>query len=126
MRPASHNGNPETATGPGSGDSGLRVPLSTNSEPPTTQNPQCTNKTTYPNITPTVRHIILTIEKTFTSTESESIPPLESTLKEMHQFSPSDCPTYRFKEWTSHGKGGLEFTLAAIIPFLPPRSHLVN
>ena len=72
------------------------------------------------NITPTVRHIILTIEKTFTSTESESIPPLESTLKEMHQFSPSDCPTYRFKEWTSHEKGGLEFTLAAIIPPLPP------
>ena len=73
-----------------------------------------------PNITPTVRHIILTIEKTFTSNESESIPPLESTLKEMHQFSPSDCPTYRFKEWTSHEKGGLEFTLAAIIPPLPP------
>ena len=72
------------------------------------------------NITPTVRHIILTIEKTFTSTESESIPPLESTLKEMHRFSPSDCPTYRFKEWTSHEKGGLEFTLAAIIPPLPP------
>ena len=38
----------------------------------------------------------------------------------MHQFSPSDCPTYRFKEWTSHKKGGLEFTLAAIIPPLPP------
>ena len=73
-----------------------------------------------PNITPTDRHIISTIEKTFTSTESESIPPLESTLKEMHQFSPSDCPTYRFKEWTSHEKGGLEFTLAAIIPPLPP------
>ena len=72
------------------------------------------------NITPTVRHIILTIEKTFTSTESESIPPLESTLKEMHRFSPSDCPTYRFKEWTSHEKGGLQFTLAAIIPPLPP------
>ena len=78
------------------------------------------------NITPTVRHIILTIEKTFTSTESESIPPLESTLKEMHRFSPSDCPTYRFKEWTSHEKGGLEFTLAAIIPPLPPGFHLVN
>ena len=71
------------------------------------------------NITPTVRHIILTIEKTFTTTESESIPPLESTLKEMHRFSPSDCPTYRFKEWTSHEKGGLEFTLAAIIPLYP-------
>ena len=38
----------------------------------------------------------------------------------MHRFSPSDCPTYRFKEWTSHEKGGLEFTLAAIIPPLPP------
>ena len=73
-----------------------------------------------PKTPPTIRHIILTIEKTFTSTESESITPLESTLKEMHKFSPSNCPTYRFKEWTTHEKGGLEFTLAATIPPLPP------
>ena len=73
-----------------------------------------------PKSPPTIRHIILTIEKTFTSTECESIPPLESTLKEMHKFSPSNCPTYRFKEWTTHEKGGLEFTLAATIPLLPP------
>ena len=57
-----------------------------------------------PKTPPTIRHITLTFEKTFTSTESESIPPLESTLKEMHKFSPSNCPTYRFKEWTTHEK----------------------
>ena len=34
-----------------------------------------------PKTPPTIQHIILTIEKTFTSAESESIPPLESTLK---------------------------------------------
>ena len=38
----------------------------------------------------------------------------------MHKFSPSDCPTYRFKERTNHDQGGLEFTLAATIPPLPP------
>ena len=69
---------------------------------------------------PTIRHIILTIEKTYASTESGLVPPLETTLKEMNKFSPSNCPTYRFKEWTSHEKGGLEFTLAATIPPLPP------
>ena len=73
-----------------------------------------------PKVQPTNRHIILTIEKFFASTESGLVPPLETTLKGMHKFSPSDCPTYRFKEWTSHGKGGLEFTLAATIPPLPP------
>ena len=30
------------------------------------------------------------------------------TLRAMHNTSPSDCPTYRFKEWTSHDKSGLE------------------
>ena len=73
-----------------------------------------------PKAPPTIRHIILTIKKTYTSTESELVPPLESTLKAMHKFSPSDCPTYRFKGRTNHDQGGLEFTLAAIIPPLPP------
>ena len=72
-----------------------------------------------PKTPPTIRHIILTVEKTYTSTESGHVPPLESTLKAMHDFSPSDCPTYRFKELTRHGHGGLEFTLAATIPPLP-------
>ena len=58
-----------------------------------------------PKTQPTIRHIILTIEKTYASTESGLVPPLETTLKEMHKFSPSNCPTYRFKEWTSHEKG---------------------
>ena len=83
-------------------------------------------KSQAPESPPTIRHIILTIEKTFTSIESESIPPLESTLKEMHTFSPSHCPTYRFKEWTTHEKGGLEFTLAAIIPLYHPHSCSVS
>ena len=69
---------------------------------------------------PTIRHIILTVDKTYTSTESGLVPPLETTLKSMHDFSPSDCPTYRFKEWTRHDHGGLESTLAATIPPLPP------
>ena len=57
-----------------------------------------------PKAPPTIRHIILTIEKTYASTESGLVPPLETTLKEMNKFSPSNCPTYRFKEWTSHEK----------------------
>ena len=73
-----------------------------------------------PKAPPTIRHIILTIEKTYASTESGLVPPPETTLKEMHKFSPSNCTTYRFKEWTSHEKGELELTLAATIPPLPP------
>ena len=69
---------------------------------------------------PLVHHLIITVEKTFTSVEREVIPPLEETLKAMHATSPSDCPTYRFKEWTPPHRGGLEFTLHAIIPPLPP------
>ena len=65
-------------------------------------------------------HIIVTIEKTYTSIQSGVIPPLEATLRAMHDSSPSDCPTYRFKEWSSSERGGLEFTLSAIIPPLPP------
>ena len=68
----------------------------------------------------TVRHIIVTVEKTYASAESGLVPPLESTLKAMHNSSPSDCPTYRFKVWTHHERGELEFTLAAVIPPLPP------
>ena len=71
-------------------------------------------------LSPIVRHIIVTVERTYTSTESGVVPPLESTLKAMHDSSPSDCLTYRFKEWTSNERGGMEFTLTAIIPPLPP------
>ena len=48
------------------------------------------------------------------------IPPLETTLKAMHETSHTDCPNYRIKKWTWHEKRGLEFTLAALIPPLPP------
>ena len=69
---------------------------------------------------PQVHHILITIEKTFSSSEPGVVPPLESTMKAMHGTSPSDCPAYRFKESTRHDKSGLEFTLTAIIPPLPP------
>ena len=69
---------------------------------------------------PTVRHIILTVEKTYASVDSGLVPPLESTLKAINDTSPSDCPNYRFKEWTQHKRGGLEFTLSAVIPPLQP------
>ena len=48
------------------------------------------------------------------------VPPLETTLKAMQGTSPPDSTTYRFKEWTRYDKSGLEFTLAAFIPPLPP------
>ena len=69
---------------------------------------------------PTVRHIVLTVEKTFASVEPGVVPPLEITLKAMHNTSPSDCPNNRFKEWTQHDGGGLEFTLPAVITHLAP------
>ena len=69
---------------------------------------------------PRVHHIVITIEKTYSSVGPGVIPPMETTLKAMQGTSLSDCPTYRFKEWTWHEKSGLEFTLAAIIPPLPP------
>ena len=69
---------------------------------------------------PRVHHIVITIEKTYSSVGPGVIPPMETTLKAMQGTSPSDCPTYRFKEWTWHERSGLEFTLAAIIPPLPP------
>ena len=74
-----------------------------------------------PITSPTIRHIVITLEKTYASTESGLVSPLEYTLKPMHDFSPSDCPTYCFKEWTHHEPGGLEFTLAVIIPPYRPR-----
>ena len=43
---ASHNGTPESATDPGSGDSDLRNHLSTNSKPSTTRNLEYTSKHT--------------------------------------------------------------------------------
>ena len=41
-------------------------------------------------------------------------------IEEWHSTSPLDCPNYRFKEWTQHERCGLEFTLPAVIPPLPP------
>ena len=69
---------------------------------------------------PTVKHIIVTVEKTYASVELGVVPLLEVTLQAMHDTSPSDCPIYRFKELTQHDRGGLEFTLPAVIPPSPP------
>ena len=69
---------------------------------------------------PQVHHVVISIEKTYSSIGPGVVPPLETTLRAMQGTSPSDCPTYRFKEWSCHDKSGLEFTLAAIIPPLPP------
>ena len=69
---------------------------------------------------PQVHHIVITTEKTYSSIGPGVVPPLETTLKAMQETLSSDCPTYRFKEWTWQEKSGLEFTLAAIIPPLPP------
>ena len=38
----------------------------------------------------------------------------------MSNKSHSVCPTYRFKEWTAHDQSGLQLTLTANIPPLPP------
>ena len=69
---------------------------------------------------PQVHHVVISIEKTYSSIGPGVVPPLETTLKAMQGTPLSDCPTYRFKEWTWHDKSGLEFTLAAIIPPLQP------
>ena len=69
---------------------------------------------------PQVYHVVMTIEKTYSSIGPGMVPPLETTLKTMQGTSPPDCPTYRFREWTRYDKSGLEFTLAAIIRPLPP------
>ena len=47
---------------------------------------------------PLVYHIVITVEKTYTSVEPEFVPPLETTPKAMHNTSPSDCPNYRFNK----------------------------
>ena len=70
--------------------------------------------------TPLIHHIVVIVEKTYASLEPGVVPPLEITLKAMQATSPSDCPNYRFKEWTEHDQGGLEVTLSAVIPPLPP------
>ena len=68
--------------------------------------------------TPSIQHII--VEKFYASVEPGVVPPLEITLKAMQATSLSDCPNYRFKEWTEHDQGGLEFTLSAVVSPLPP------
>ena len=68
---------------------------------------------------PPVHSIVITVEKTHSSIEPCVVPPLETILKAMHETPPTDCPNYRFKEWTWHEKSGIEITLAAIIPPVP-------
>ena len=70
--------------------------------------------------TQSIQHIVVIVEKTYASMEPGVVPPLEVTLKAMHATSPSDCPNYRFKEWTQNDRGGLDFTLSAVRPPSPP------
>ena len=42
---------------------------------------------------PQVHHVVITIEKTYSSIGPGVVPPLETTLKAMQGTSPSDCPT---------------------------------
>ena len=70
--------------------------------------------------TPSGHHIVITIEKIYSSIGPGVVPQLETTLKVMHKLSPTDCLTYRLKEWTWHEKRGLEFAFAANVPPLPP------
>ena len=102
---------------------GVHAPTATLADTDTSedhdQHTICTIQTETQNV-PQVHHVVITMEKTYSSVTPDIIPPLETTLKAMRETSPSDCPTYRFKEWTRHDKSGLEFTLTAIIPPLPP------
>ena len=72
------------------------------------------------NFPPLVHLFAKTVEKTYASIEPAVVPPLETTLKAMHNTSPSYCPNYRFKEWTRLDPSGREFTLTAVLPPLPP------
>ena len=67
------------------------------------------------NILPLVHHFVITEEKRYASIEPGE-PPLETTLKTMHNTFPSDCPYYRFKESTRQDQSGLQFTLPAVLP----------
>ena len=69
---------------------------------------------------PLVHNVVITVKKTYSSLEPGVVRPLETTLKAMHETSPTDCPHYRLKEWRWREKSGLEFTLAATITPLPP------
>ena len=61
------------------------------------------------NVHHSLHHIVITVEKTYASIETGVVPPLETTLKAMHNSSPSTCPNYRFNEWTRQDQSGQEF-----------------
>ena len=72
------------------------------------------------NISPLVHHVVIITETSYASIEPGVIPSLETSMKAMHGTSPSDCPNYRFMEWTQLDQIGLEITLPAAVPPLPP------
>ena len=71
-------------------------------------------------ISPLVHHVVIIIEKLYASIEPGVVPSLETSMKAMHGTSSSVCPNYRFMEWTQLYQIGLEFTLPAAVPPLPP------
>ena len=43
---------------------------------------------------PLIHHVVITTEKTYSSIEPGIVPPIETTLKAMHETSPTDCSAY--------------------------------
>ena len=68
-----------------------------------------------------VHRIIVRAEKTFAGVEQTEKYPAETILQQIAEPGVAKAPCPRFKEWTSDGKG-LEFTLATVVPPVPPSS----
>ena len=66
-----------------------------------------------------VHRIVVRAEKTFSGVKGTEKHPAETILQRIAVPSVAKAPCPQFKEWTSDGKG-LEFTLATVVPPLPP------
>ena len=66
-----------------------------------------------------VHRIIVRPKKTFSGVERTEKYPVETILQQIAVPGVAKAPCPRFKEWTSDGKG-LEFTLATVVPPVPP------
>ena len=66
-----------------------------------------------------VHRIVVRTEKTFAGKERAENYPAETIFPQIAEPGVAKAPCPQFKEWTSDGKG-LEFTLATIVPPVPP------
>ena len=66
-----------------------------------------------------VHRIVVRAEKTFAAVERIGNHSAELVLQQIAVPGVAKAPCPRFKEWTSDGKG-LEFTLATVVPPVPP------